>query len=657
MKVDGTPRCPGNPLPGVLILVALMLALPALPSRAGLVSENKDSSVFIRGDYFRLVLDARYGGAISTLQLFDGGQWNDLFSGPERGFPALVFHDGEKEYHLGLDGEARISESARTEQDVLCSVDATPRAADGSASPWRVRLNYTVCAEGAVFVDLALILPAGTSAPGNVAVQFDAGDFVRGCPLFRDDNVAKQGHGFPSARIAFGANPARSFTNEVEVFVEHKRALSGQTLFERKDRGVFAWRLGKTAGTLSGPVEYRNTLALGLGAAVSGRPKSNVVGQRVFHWVNWLDLEHWYPTPEQIDKMAAANATMLILHMEWMKQRGSNGKPHADYAVARNHEDMVRAIEYAHGKGLRVGLYMRGVEPYALASGFFERYCRPEWDGLYVDWNGPTAVSWHESNYAPEVPLGDTHFTADGSQVPAKAYFQFTRKLREIVGAEGFLIGHQGSFNSGILANACFDAYLPGETGSDRRMFSDIAEAGYKGMLGGSVCMPWTLDLPAYRNAEGAAKMAAWGAYPHLVMGLRDEHTKSLTFTLEADAPEYAFILPYWRLLARIDVEKATLFNLPGQNLVSLVSSTPAVQGIVYRTGDSFLIIIANLGTSTASAELTLNPTALGMSGEYHITRIDPGSGAEYVEGVFQGSLVTGNLSPWGLAGFHLTSR
>ncbi len=637
------------------ILLAFIVLLLALPCGAEMTLEKTASSVRIIGSHFRLAIDAHYGGTVSGLQLYDGNLWHELFSGPDRGFPALSVQDNGKEYRLALDTGAILSGLRETGKDIQCSAEAALRAEDGAVSPWRVRLDYLICPEGAVFVEAILALAAGAEASGEVTIRFDVNDTLRRFVRFRDENVAKQGNGFPSARVAFGANPDKSFTNEVEVFVEHKRPISGEAVFQREGDGRFCWRLGQNGATLKGPLEYRNAFALGCGAAVNGPPKSNVVGQRVFHWVNWLDLEHWYPTDAQIDKMVATNASMLILHMEWMRQRGSNGNPHADYREARNHAEMVRALEYAHQKGLRVGLYMRGIEPYALETGFFEKYCTRDGDGLYVDWHGPTAVSWHESQCGPDNLLGDAHYTPDGTHVPAKAYFLFTRRLRDLVGEKGFLIGHQGSFNSGILANLCFDAYLPGETGSDRLMFSDIAEAGYKGMTGGCVCMPWTLDLPAYRNAEGAAKMAAWGVYPHLVMGMKAEHGEGFTFSLEADGPEYAFIMPYWRLLSLMDVEKAAVFNLPGQNRVVLKASDPNVQGTVYRAEDTWLILVANLGTFPVTATLTLDPEALGMFGEYQLTRINSETGAEHAEGTIRNCVSTSILPPWGLEGVRIT--
>lgn len=637
------------------IAMILVLLFFSPPGNAGLIVEKEEASVSVRTEHFRLTLDQRHGGTLSSFQLFDGNLWNELVESPNQGIPDLVFQDGEKEFRLSLDTEAIVSEPEMTGRDVHFTVNATPRSQNGIPLPWQVLLEYTVCPEGAVFVDFVLTLPAGMSGPGDVSIQFDISNAIRQFPSFRDDNLAKQGTAFPSGRVAFGVNPERSFTNEVEVFVERKYPLAGQTEFQHVNHGCFVWHLGKGAGTVEGPIKYTNSFAIGVGAAVNSAYKSNVIGQRVFHWVNWLNLERWYPTNEQIDKMADANATMLILHMEWMRQRGSNGKPHADYTTARDREEMKRAIAYAHEKGLRVGLYMRGIEPYALASNFFEQYCTRDMDGLYVDWNGPTATSWHETRNTPEKELGDWHYTEDGSLAPAKAYFLFTRRLREIVGPHGFLIGHQGSFNSGILANLCFDAYLPGETGSDRRMFSDIAEAGYKGMTGGSVCMPWTLDLPAYRNAEGAAKMAAWGFYPHLVMGLPSEHGEKLVFSLEADAPEYSFIRPYWRLLSRIEMAKAVVYNLPGVNRPVLSASNHAIQGVIYQVENTFLVIVSNLGTAPASATLELDTSVLGMAGEYNLCRIAADTGETKSAGLLHKSISTSTLLPWGLEGFLLT--
>jgi len=638
------------------ILLAAVLAVAAPWAHAALNAQPRDHALTIQGDWFELTIDASQGGEIAELKLHDGAQWNTPFAAPESTLPCLALRDADNTYRLSNDADAELVQVEAAPDVVRCAVKGRPRADDGTPSPWEVTLTYEVYPEGAVFIDLDCELSEGDFVLSNAAVSFAASEAIRKAPRYRDDNVCIETGGFRSARVAYGLNPALSYTNEVEAIVEHKTPIAGACDY-RKENGRVTWVLGGGDSELSAPFRYHNRFALGLGRAVTGKPRSNVVGQRVYHWVNWLDLDNWYPKPWQIDAMVANRATMLVLHHEWMLQRGSNGNPHADYSVVRNHDHMVRMIDYAHAKGLRVGLYMRGVEMYALKTDFFPKYCKRNWDGIYVDWHGPHAVSYHDHRYEPETQLGDAHFSEDGTHVPARDYFFFTRALRDVVGPEGFLIGHQGSFNAGVFANLCFDAYLPGETGADRHMFADRDEAVFKGMLGGGVCMPWLLDLPRFRNPEGAAKMAAWGFYPHIVMGIKARHTKELVFPCDPNDELYRFILPYWRVLAHVDAEQATVYNIPSVNQAAVVSSSPDVQSTVYKAGEALLVIAANLGEQPAEAALELNPALLGIEGEYDVARIDPATGEAQPHGHTTGALTTPKLAQWGLVGFKLTPR
>jgi len=624
--------------------------------RGGLVVEPGPQSVTVKGDHFALTIDRTKGGEVSELRLFDGAQWNTVLAAPAITFPAVKLRDGQKEYALANDRGAEMVRQVVGPEKVVLEVRATPLAADGAASPWRITLTYEIYTEGAVFVDVDYRLKEGTFDLTGSSVSFSVSDDIRKGPKYRDRNTAASIGGFRSARVAFGSNPDRSFTNEIEVVVEHKLAMAGAVSEEQKD-GRFTWTLGNGGSKLKAPWHYHNRMAMGLGAAVTGKPKSNVVGHRVFHWVNWLDTRNWYPSNEQIDKMIALGGTMLILHHEWMRQRGSNGHPHADYAVVRNHEEMVRTIARAHAKGMRLGLYMRGVEMYGLKAKFFPKYCRRDWDGIYVDWHGAACRSYHDSRFAPDPNFADFHFSPKGTHVPAREYFLFAKELRDIVGPGGFLIGHQGTMNPGVLANLCFDAYLPGESASDHDMFSDVDNAVYKGMMGGGVCMPWTLDSPFYRSPEGAAKMAAWGFYPHIVLGLGPPRTKDI-FSCEPDDPVYAQILPYWRVLSKADAENLTVFNLPAQNVVAMTSSNPACRGLVYKEGkDAYLVIVANLGKQPAKTQLVLKTDVLGMSGRYEVARIDSATGQMHPCGESQGALTTSELPPWGIEGFKLCRK
>jgi len=170
--------------------------------------------------------------------------------------------------------------------------------------------------------------------------------------------------------------------------------------------------------------------------------------------------------------------------------------------------------------------------------------------------------------------------------------------------------------------------------------------------------MPWTLDLPDYQNAEGAAKMAVWGVYPHIVTGIVARQTRDVTYPLDPNDDLYRFVLPYWRLLATIDVEKAEVFNSPSMNVVALESSNPNLEALVYRESpDRYLVIAGNLGAEPGSAQLRLAPGVLGMTGAYEAVRVDAATGAETPCPWEDHALRTSTLPQWGIEGFLLTRR
>ncbi|MFH1267654.1 MAG: hypothetical protein ABIK89_18215, partial [Planctomycetota bacterium] len=518
----------------VISMLVLVMGAAWVPSaRAELSAVQQNGRVLIEGDHFRIHVDSAKGGQITELRLFDGTNWNRVLGGDGQVCPMVELHSGDTEYQLVHDSRARIEQFHATPELIRFQVAAVPRTADGEASPWGVRLTYEICAEGAVFVGLDYSLPEGQAELTGARLSLVLDRAATQCAKYREVVFRSIGKSFESARLALGTNPERSFTNEIQAIVERNTPMVGKSAFEHVP-GRFTWSLAEGAATLRGPYQYHNRFALGLGAAATGFAKSNVVGQRVYHWINYLDRTaraEWYPTDEQIDKMAAHGGTMLILHNDWMRQGGSNGRPHADYRVVRDEGALRRTIDYAHRKGMRFGLYKRGIERYALDAAFFEEYCKRDWDGLYVDWHGPHCVAYHEHRYQPETAFADTHYSEDGSYLPAREYFFHTKKLRELVGREGFLIGHQGFGAGGLLANLAFDGYLPGEAGADHGMFSDRDNAVFLGMMGGGPCMPWTLDSPAFTQPEGVAKMAAWGFYPHVGLGLQRRKDATL-FTL-----------------------------------------------------------------------------------------------------------------------------
>ncbi|NUQ63554.1 MAG: hypothetical protein HUU20_13850 [Pirellulales bacterium] len=639
----------------LLLLVSTAALFPAGTARAAMKATQSGSQVTVTGEHFRLVADGRRGGQITAIELFDGLQWNRVLGADGQTAPALEIAGGEAVYRLANDGEVCFAGFESAEDCVRFQAAGTPRSDDGRAGPWKVRLSYEVYPEGAVFVDLDYSLAEGETVLAESTLSFVVDRATVQAPKYFGGTTGMTSpNTFPSGRVAFGMHCERSYTNEVEVLVERKAALAGSLKFD-SSRQRFVWSLADGKHTLRGPKEYRNRFALGLGSASTGPPRANVIGQRVYHVINSRLLDKFFPTNDQIDRMVERGATMMIYHL-WLKTiPGANGRPHADYHP-RDHAEMVRSIDYAHQKGLRVGLYMRGIERYGLAADFFKTYCKRNWDGIYVDWHGHHCVAYHEKTWPPEQGIGDEHFSADGSIAPARGYFLFARQLRELVGAEGFLIGHYGFGCAGVLGNLAFDAYLPGEYGTDHSMFVTRDDTVLKGMMGGAACMPWTLS-PEFRTPEAVAKMAAWGIYAHLLTGFKEAEGP-----VDPGDPAYDYILPYWRALQAIDLQRASVFNLPSAGAIAARSSNRQIECVVYKRhpqpgakGEAYLIVAANLGPSAAEATLRLVPGVIGMSGEYTLHRVDAATGAQTPASATADTIQTGQLPGWGIVGFTLT--
>jgi hypothetical protein len=630
---------------------------------------RQDNQVNISADHFRLTIDGKRGGQICDVSLFDGSQWNRLLGGDGQTCPAVRIGDASTEFRLDLAANGRI-EGMETSPDLIrLTTTASPCAADGRTSPWTIRLQYEVYAEGAVFVTIECRLPEGESTLNAAEISFVADRAVVESAKYRQQVNCQEemvktfhGEGLPSVRLAFGVNPDRSFTNEVQAIVENKAAIAGEPRLIAEN-GRFTWTLAGERATIRGPFQYTNRLALGLGAAATGKPRSNLVAQRVYHWINWINREDvageaWYPSDDVIDRMAANHATLLVLHEHWMAQQGNNGKPHANYQP-RDENALVRTIQRAHERGLRVGVYSRGIERYAPATGFFEKYLKRDWDGLYVDWHGVYCVAHHENGNEPDQALGDSHWSKDGMTLPARDYFLYIKRLREIVGPQGFLIGHQGFGASGVLANLATDAFLPGESSRDHDMLNNVDTAVYKGMLGGGICMPWTIDAAAYTSPQGVARMAAWGFYPHTCLAFQ-RRGKTL-YPPDPNSPTNAFALAYWRVLAAVDAERCTVFNSPAENRIAARCSNPGIACLIYKEDGNagrnaaFLVVAVNLSDGPGAAQITLDPNMLGMTGEYRVERIDSQTGSASAIGVASNIVATSELAPWQIEGIRLT--
>ena len=206
------------------------------------------------------------------------------------------------------------------------------------------------------------------------------------------------------------------------------------------------WNLfdGKTAG-LNEPLTYRNTLTF----AVGGRKRSShveagtddrniLLGARIYNAADKM------PSADDITAMAADGCDTLILGRKWR----------ADQNAA------AAIIKAAHGAGMRVGVTVdvRDMKTLVTDSSWFTRILEKDRDGLLVA---------NVSFLASSIPADE--FTLDGQTISFKqdgidranaaSYALCMRKLRQIVGRGGFLIGEDAAPGPTLLSLAECDLH------------------------------------------------------------------------------------------------------------------------------------------------------------------------------------------------------
>ena len=640
--------------PAILLILPFLIGFPT-GARADLTVERADGAIQVRGDGFRLVADPTRRGDVVKAELYDGSQWQTALGPQEAACPNLRIVEGTASgeivsFRPGLVRDFAASPSRAAWKVV--SLDGPNEAASG----WKLVQECEVYAEGAVFFTWELTRLGDACDIDEITVECRLADSAVQAPKYRQGAFARPKTVFPAGRVAFGLNPSRGFTNEIAVMVERKEAIGTAADFVERP-GRFVWRLAAKPTTIPKGFCYRNRMALGFAGSPAGQSGRKVLAERVYHWINYLDrsaTDKWFPTDRQIDQMADNGATMLILHQDWMRQSGSNGNPHADYETVRHEAALRRTIKKTHERGLRVGFYRRGIEPYGVGK-FFPKYLTKNLDGMYVDWHGPHAVAEHEMKHSADPTMKDVHFSDDGSVLPARDYFLLSKRLREIVGADGFLIGHMGFGNAGIFPNLGFDAFLPGEHADDHRMFHNRDDAVWRGMQASVTCMPWPLDSPHFTTREGVAKMAAWGFFPHVGLGLARSRDKTL-FPLDPDAPPNRFPLEYWRVLSALDSTHLRAYNLPSQGVASLEFSNPVFEGVAYeaatQSGRKVLLVVANLSEQAAESSVTVAEDLLPEGEKVVVRRVDARDGTLHVHAMNGRRIEISRLGPWGITGF-----
>jgi hypothetical protein len=603
----------------------------------------------VEGDAFQIAWDTTRGGEIAEIAQYDGCQWVSILGAGDT-IPRYAIRDRAGDnYRLREAAAADVRVVKETPDEIALRFEASPRTADGKTSPWRIAQTFRVFKEGVLFCDLEISAPEGappfeisraelgmTLGQRLTAEKFRWGYFTRDSWRLMgmrsaSDQVAEKCM-FPYVAVDYGLGSKSSFTNHVAFFIEDWRALTGPKessgcRFAPSGEGgmAYTWVLYDGSGRIRAPYAYRNRWGMALGAMrkssrrlLSASRGNNLIGARYYHtgcgqghpvdaspddWPWYVQPKFWsqpapsdvYPSNETIDEAAKSGANVFVLHQSWMRCGGSNNWPPADY-TPQNPKELKRVVDRCHANNMRFGLYMRGTEAYALYMPYWEQFCKYDYDGMYVDWNGPFYYNMNTAHgcFRPS----ETHFHAYD-------YFRYTKMLRKRVGENGFLIAHTGACQT-LLALAVFDCYLPGEFSEQKDHLLDSPDAHvYLGM--GSCCGTTPISYTA-PHEKAAAYSAGLGTWLQMERGL------------------------LWRIWESVPMDKARLYNNLTENLQVVSSANPDFHSCVYKIDrNRLLVVTANFGERGEST-LRLDMPALGLTGQYAVTELGGKDAASFAQ-------------------------
>ena len=249
---------------------------------------------------------------------------------------------------------------------------------------------------------------------------------------------------------------------------------------------------------------------------------------------HYLDNSVRYPDAEELRAMADSGCDVLILHESWRHDLQNNGIPY-------DKAGFLATVRTAHELGMRVAVYIRGNENSAVegACEWFDRYLKKNWDGLYMDYGGPTL------RFSPpdeDFVHGRTHF---------RAHYETFRRLRERVGRDGLLFSHTGPSYSG-MSMGFFDGYVSGE-GERGMLVLSRRHHEYFSMAAVTTGTMWTAAFPEYSSEKMVPFLAASGQYPHNPLG-EQFPSSSLAHPREPGINDKVF-RPLWKLWSMVKNE------------------------------------------------------------------------------------------------------
>jgi hypothetical protein len=475
-----------------------------------------------------------------------------------------------------------------------------------------------------------------------------------------DRTVDEAGTFHPYLDVAWSVREHAAFTNRAGFVLEegrpfgtdHPAAFAHSFGRSEGDSLAYRWHLyrGKPL-QVTAPYAYANRWGLSLAGPRNnerGRreAKNSLIGARVYTWQNdgvghgRMGEKAWYPRDRDIDAMAAKGANVVLLHTGWMDAGGEGAGWEGNYVVA-DRTELRRVVARAHRAGMRVGLYMRGLEYYALDrdTRWFTDFLTPDFDGVYVDWS---SFLYQPHRYLPaSVPVyGEKlqHRQNSTRRAHAFTHFLYTRKLRQLVGRDGFLIGHPGCQHKEYsgFALGYFDAMLTGESAGTTFLNSPEQHV-YYGAHSACGALAWTNTHPVTRGPKATAYEAAFGTGPQIVLGSR--------YPLDPDDERNQFMVPLWQLLSSADLASATLYVQLAYGR-KILDSPPGLHFALYHLADGSLLLTgANLAERPLAGELRIDVQALGTTGAGQVTELRPDLDGDGMMEVVAAGSSTGTIS------------
>ncbi len=635
----------------------------------------------------------------STRDSYYSGKWDVFYANEGRGCKFEVLRESPGEIHFRVSGRPRVMENGKVGPWVVtytwhvyevgvvfCDFEISlPTKDDTFELAWALMGLHV---EDYAFKEKHQGKAAKfTWDYGLVDKTFDKGRWqppilsaIEAQPLDVDftregqPDVLNQWIPYGGATFNLDHDPATSYTNAMEIVWEDAKPLIGASVadfgthFKFRQSGLsppptwmgsdrnpptfsFEWNLYHGATTeIAGPMTYRNRFGLGFTTQrTTGRPsahpvlKNRVQAARIYTWVNaGKSGDAWYPGNDVIAKMSTEGANVLILGDSWRK--GGAYEPASPDALKR-------VVSACHDKGIRVALTMRGEDYYTLERGaaWFTDYLKQDYDGLYVVHPSFLLSPANANAYPVKIAGEEVAALGDGkTHVDAYAHFLWERKLRALVGPNGFLVGETDPQAPTRIGMACFDAYAPAIGG----LAGMVDGAVYARYRTGNGCAPRASNTRNDRGTRALAFSAAYGDSPQVMLG---EHAGDPTDP--ADDANTAF-KNLWKLYRLTDLESAEAYNTVSTAAKVFRVDSTNLCGTLYKISpDEMLLVFANIGPSTA-AKVTLDFTKLGIKPGSFAGKVVRISAGEWAEGesvaVKDGSFQTGDLGRFDVAAFHL---